>query len=401
MFPSFFRRAFTLVELLVVIAIVGILIALLLPAVQAAREAARRMQCTNNQKQLGIALHNYHSAYNAMPTFCVNAQRTGTAEDVAAAGSGSKESACCFGAKTVSVFSRLLPFMEQTAAYDLIPNREWVSINCGTQQSRLNALSYQGKTFHNAAKTPLPMFRCPSDPAPNTTAAITSEAAAARTVQSGGGNKEAAQDPGEPSTTGTCNYMICTGSATDFYYDLLFQTDGAFSWEKWSGVERMTDGTSNVIVFSESIIGDESNGLVDTAVGPPDPFQPWARCGFNPSYGFPATNWTTTGPGLTNGLANPDIPAILVSNTTNWMGWRGYMWLSGRPYATTFSTYSTPNPPYSDWGVSNAYGFYSARSFHPGGVNVTRGDGSVSFISETVALGVWRNLGKADSGLTK
>ncbi|MDR0610418.1 MAG: DUF1559 domain-containing protein [Planctomycetaceae bacterium] len=397
---SLLLTAFTLVELLVVIAIIGMLIALLLPAVQAAREAARRAKCTNNQKQLGVAFHNYHSAHNVMPTFAVNAKRTGTKADVDAAGSGSPESSCCFGAKTTSVISRLLPYMEQDAVFDAIPKREWVSINCGIQHSRLNALLFEERTFHTAARVPISSFRCPSDPAPNVTSAIAAVTAMPRTIQTGGGNKEAAQDPGEPSTTGTCNYMACTGSATGTYYDLLFPTDGAFSWEVWQGIEKLTDGSSNVLIFSESIIGDESNGLVDATVSAPDPMQPWARCAYS-SAGNPGTNWTTSGPGLTTGYVNPDIPSLITTDVTNWMGWRGYMWLSGRPYATTFSTYSMPNPRYPDWGAINAYGFFSARSFHAGGVLVTLGDGSVRFASNNIDVITWRNWGKAGSGISK
>src|SRR5881227_1395282 len=95
------RRGFTLIELLVVIAIIGVLIALLLPAVQAAREAARRIQCTNNLKQLGIGLHNYENAHGALPPSMVMA------------GSGTTVA----WSNGWSAHGRLLPYLEQYAAY--------------------------------------------------------------------------------------------------------------------------------------------------------------------------------------------------------------------------------------------------------------------------------------------
>src|SRR6056297_2239550 len=109
------RRAFTLVELLVVIAIIGVLVGLLLPAVQAAREAARRMSCSNNFKQIGLALHNYHAAYDQLPM-----QATGTFHPNENTGSGG--SAPGHNARRLSFLVGLTPFMEQQALWEQISN---------------------------------------------------------------------------------------------------------------------------------------------------------------------------------------------------------------------------------------------------------------------------------------
>lgn len=128
------RRGFTLVELLVVIAIIGILVALLLPAVQAAREAARRMQCSNNMKQIGIGIHNYHDTYKSLP-YGVNA------------GWGHSWTAY------------ILPYVEQTPLYETIPtpfndSGAWT----GTDARSLALIAL--------ARTPVPVYRCPSQPGP-------------------------------------------------------------------------------------------------------------------------------------------------------------------------------------------------------------------------------------------
>src|SRR5271154_1022595 len=100
------RSGFTLIELLVVIAIIGVLIALLLPAVQAAREAARRTQCVNNLKQVGLGLHNYESVAGAFPPSDVVQMQTGVAKPVWYNG--------------FSVHCRILPFMEQGVAFNAL-----------------------------------------------------------------------------------------------------------------------------------------------------------------------------------------------------------------------------------------------------------------------------------------
>lgn len=134
------RHAFTLVELLVVIAIIGVLIALLLPAVQQAREAARRIQCTNNQKQIGLALHNYHDTYGKLPYNAV--PQTGSVGD---------------RQRGPSWLTRILPFVEQSAAYDqFVFTGDWTMQDGPSPNANI------------LGQLRVPGFNCPSSPLPET-----------------------------------------------------------------------------------------------------------------------------------------------------------------------------------------------------------------------------------------
>jgi len=372
-------RGFTLVELLVDIAIIGMLIALLLPAVQAARESARRMQCTNHLKQFGIALHNYHDTHTILPSIRARTERM-----------LATERAGCLAGKVTSVHSRLLPFMEQTSVYNLIPqNQEWLYTNCWPHTCTVSTGADE------AARVPIAVFRCPTDPG----VAIMNTIAVFRSPARG------TEGP-ETTPTATISYMVCTGSSVDFNYDIRFKTDGTFYAESETGLESLVDGTSNVIVFSEAIIGDgympghDMGGtLGGLAAGqPPDPMLPHSRSALGPLLNDVETNWRTQQG--SEEIRNPDVATLAFQGTT-WVGWRGSTWISGRCAATTFSTYSQPNPPYPDWGSYGTMGFYAARSFHRGGVNTLRGDGSVMFVPNAVSLEIWRNMGRANSGQPK
>jgi len=225
--------AFTLVELLVVIAIIGVLVALLLPAVQAAREAARRMQCSNNLKQIGLALHNYHDAFQTFPDqYCGIADADGTRGWTNDTYRG-------------STLARLLPFLEQTALGDCI---NW-SLSQSTWYTPDG--TYLGRTN-------IPGFRCPSSGESILTdsgyAPCNYGASCGPTLESYGGSPSCPCDAGpwvnqyinDPRLSGYRNGK----PAGPFTRNPHWQ-DG----RRWylSRIGDLLDGTSNTIMFGEML----------------------------------------------------------------------------------------------------------------------------------------------------
>jgi prepilin-type N-terminal cleavage/methylation domain-containing protein/prepilin-type processing-associated H-X9-DG protein len=359
-----FRRfsGFTLVELLVVIAIIGILVGLLLPAVQAAREAARRMQCSNNLKQLGLALHNYASANRETFPHRIGGIAEGTVPGLS---------------PMIGALPRLLPFIEQNALYNMIDSpgtynginfRAW-----GAMPSNANYTPWQ---------TRVPSFLCPSDPE---SSAVDRNLPPKSYVFSHG---DFVGWWGEPATRGP------------FHVGVLY-----VSWASWKDAGRVkfasiTDGTSNTIAISEKAIPAAATrsirggvGVVNAAVSKPN--------------GQPVLCRSAVGPG--GQFANGVTVGAFRSTSNSW-SWAG---------RAEFSTIIGPNGPSCaeqnhDWtGV-----LWTASSYHTGGVNSVFMDGSVRFVSDSIdtgnlatrlgavnqafsgpsAYGVWGALGSKDGG---
>jgi prepilin-type N-terminal cleavage/methylation domain-containing protein/prepilin-type processing-associated H-X9-DG protein len=338
-------KAFTLIELLVVIAIISVLIALLLPAVQAAREAARRIQCTNNLKQIGLGLHNYEGITGAFPP-----------SNIAGFVGGA------FFYNGFSVHARILPFMEQGVAFN--------SIN----------FSFTHRTVQNSTVVGLGLtcFLCPSDPNMGGQTAFPSGVNAR--VPCYGFNEGDWYIWNGLSTTGT---------------NVGPNNRGVFGPNQSLRIAQFTDGTSQTLFASDvkalnpfcQVGGQFSEANLSSPTAPvPSPNLPplsvaseyssVASCNAIPP-GQGHTAWVD-GNSQETGMTTAFPPNKAAINPT-----------SGADLDIETVLISKDQP---------VYGAITARSYHPGGVNALFADGSVRFSKSTIDGNTWRALGTVSGG---
>jgi prepilin-type N-terminal cleavage/methylation domain-containing protein/prepilin-type processing-associated H-X9-DG protein len=354
------RQGFTLIELLVVIAIIAILIGLLLPAVQKVRDAAARMKCQNNLKQMALGAHNYESAYNTLPPQRGTVLINGTVYS-----------------NDASPQALLLPFVEQGNKYNLF-NLNYKTWNDTDVVTNKFTPGPTGLGINLAARIQdIPIYLCPSD---------------GSQTQRGAYQKNTS-DMTYPE--GRLNYLACLGSTSQFVGSApgagIFCPGSVPSGQVLKGtpIVGITDGTSNTALFAEvmrttdtwpHVSGVRTNTVIilDSSVsGGPD----------NDGRGIPSC--------ATGAPWNSSISY-------------GGLQFDRDLWGTTFYTHTLPPnwnrrvatgvQQYNCGDTAIAHFHVAASSYHTGGVNVGMADGSVRFVSDGINFTTWQGMGSKAGG---
>lgn len=339
-------RGFTLIELLVVIAIIAILIALLLPAVQQAREAARRAQCKSHLKQLGIALHNYHSTNRTFPPNLIPGGRPGSPGYIG------------YSRGNWGVMAYLTPFLEQTAVYDLL------NLESPTYDNVGGSWVIPDADNRLAASTLVPLYLCPSDR-----------------------SQKVSTNWGVTEGIGPTNYCANMGTGLDVsggdQQGSPYDADGVFFADSRIRMADIGDGSSNTAAMSESLLGQ--GAMVSGSATPPGSEDQYYK---NLAFGQTISDGNCAS-----------------ASTWNQADPRQFSWYSGEIRCASYNHYYGPNSrsydciangPQSEGYIAS--GWKAARSRHPGGVNLLLCDGAVRFVSENIHTSTWRSLATRSGG---
>lgn len=358
-FSSSRRDGFTLVELLVVIAIIGVMVGLLLPAVQAAREAARRMQCSNNLKQMGLAIHNYESTYNQ-----VVPRRGGTM-------GGGNAARFDGNYRRVSGFIFMLPFIEQTALADQIATG--ATLSNGWVIPPGGPAGWFGHAEWIPWRTQVPTYLCPSD-----------------------------LNPGQQGNTAGNSYAFSNGDAMHVNWN-TDDYNGRGPFGQSLRVRRfrdVIDGLSNTVAMSERPWPNGNIGITNASNQ--------RSVGVTVVHPTVMTSPVTC---LTNAVGGRLVPGVQFKARF------GSLWTDAQMERVGFNTILAPNSLScvndNNPNADSTGGALTAGSYHPGGVNAVMMDGSVRFFSNSIdtgntalppvtgglsPYGIWGALGSINGG---
>lgn len=346
-------RGFTLIELLVVIAIIAILVALLLPAVQQAREAARRTQCRNNMKQLGIAMHNYHDVHKTFPL----SPGDGTIGGIG----GTKQNWNGW-----SGLAMILPFIDQAPLYNQLDfNYRW-GLNNSANNIRNRTLT----------RSLIPGFSCPSDP----------QSATKYTTD-----------------MSPVSYCLSAGPASD--WNVGNRKPGLVTRINGTRVRDIIDGTSNTIMMAELQIG-RNNGQWNPNQDPKPYYRVVTGSGLERAANAAGRVWDSRQAHVDAINAYYQNCLSMYRSGSGWDGQsdeQGREWAAGLCYRGPYhTTLVGPNAGPScdrDASVTNI-DLKEPSSYHTGGVTILLSDGSVKFVSENIDQQIWISAGTIAGGET-